>query len=113
MFRAGIRTVALERTSMTDMEMSGKFQFKVNGEKVFILGTNFVPMDAFHSRDRQRLPKACELLDDIGCNAIRLWGGNVYEDDYLYDFCDEKGILIWQDFMMGCAVYPQDEKSES
>ena len=109
-FRTGIRTVALERTSLTDMEMSGKFQFFVNGEKVFILGTNFVPMDAFHSRDRQRLTQACELLEDIGCNAIRLWGGNVYEDDYLYDFCDEHGILIWQDFMMACGLYPQDDR---
>ena len=109
-FRTGIRTVELERTSLTDMQMSGKFQFKVNGEKVFLLGTNFVPMDAFHSRDRQRLPKACALLEDVGCNAIRLWGGNVYEDDYLYDFCDEHGILIWQDFMMACGLYPQDER---
>lgn len=109
-FRTGIRTVALERTSLTDMEMSGKFQFIVNGEKVFILGTNFVPMDAFHSRDRQRLPEACALLEDIGGNAIRLWGGNVYEDDYLYDFCDEHGILIWQDFMMACGLYPQDQR---
>ena len=107
-FRTGIRTVELDRTSLTDAQMSGKFQFKVNGEKVFILGTNFVPMDAFHSRDAERLPKACQLLEDIGCNAIRMWGGNIYEDDYLYDFCDVHGILIWQDFMMACGLYPQD-----
>ena len=107
-FRAGIRTVELVRTHFSDEHLSGEFYFKVNGEKVFILGTNFVPIDAFHSRDRERLPKVCELLDDIGCNAIRMWGGNVYEDDYLYDFCDEHGILIWQDFMMACGMYPQD-----
>lgn len=109
-FRTGIRTVELESTSLTDAERSGKFNFKVNGEKVFILGTNFVSIDAFHSRDRERLPKVCELLEDSGCNAIRLWGGNIYEDDYLYDFCDEHGILIWQDFMMACGFYPQDEE---
>ena len=40
-----------------------------------------------------------DLLDDSGCNAIRCWGGGVYEDDYLYTRCDELGILIWQDFM--------------
>ena len=40
---------------------------------------------------------------------IRCWGGNVYEDDLFYDLCDEKGILVWQDFGMGCAVYPQDK----
>lgn len=108
-FRSGIRTAELVRTSRSDEELSGSFYFKINGEKVFILGTNFVPIDVFHSRDRDRLPKVCELLDDIGCNAIRLWGGNVYEDDYLYDYCDEHGILIWQDFMMGCGIYPQDD----
>lgn len=107
-FRTGLRTVSLERTSTTDSFFSGKFQFRVNGKKIFILGTNFVPIDAFHSRDRERLPKVCELLQDSGCNAIRIWGGNVYEDDYLYDFCDRSGILIWQDFMMACAIYPND-----
>lgn len=109
-FRSGIRTVELVRTSFSDENLSGEFYFKVNGEKVFIMGTNFVPIDAFHSRDKERLPRVCELLDDMGCNAIRLWGGNVYEDDYLYDFCDEHGILIWQDFMMACGIYPQDEE---
>ncbi len=108
-FRTGIRTVELKRTGLTDVAFSGDFHFEVNHEKIFILGTNFVPMDAFHSRDRERLPKACELLEDIGCNAIRIWGGNVYEDKYLYDYCDEHGILIWQDFMMACGVYPNDD----
>ena len=109
-FNLGIRTVSLTRTSTSDPFLNGDFHFTVNGKRVFILGTNFVPMDAYHSRDRQRLPKACELLDDIGCNTIRIWGGNLYEDDYLYDFCDKKGILVWQDFMMACAFYPGDDE---
>ena len=52
---------------------------------------------------------ALELLGESGCNVVRCWGGNVYEDDAFYDFCDEKGILVWQDFGMGCALYPQDD----
>ena len=68
-----------------------------------------VPVDAYHSRDRERLPKILPMLCDIGCNAVRMWGGNVYEDDYFYDWCDEHGILIWQDFAMACAMYPQDK----
>lgn len=106
----GIRTVHLERTGLTDAFFSGKFHFEVNGKKIFILGTNFVPIDAFHSRDRQRLPDVMDLLDDSGCNAIRCWGGGVYEDDYFYTRCDELGILIWQDFMMACALYPTDDE---
>ncbi len=107
-FRTGLRTVSLNRTALTDEMFSGKFEFYVNGVKIFILGSNFVPIDAMHSRDRERLPKVMALLDEVGCNAIRIWGGGVYEDDYLYDFCDEKGILIWQDFMMACGRYPFD-----
>lgn len=108
-FRTGIRTVHLERTGVTDLFLSGKFHFEVNGKKVFILGTNFVPIDAFHSRDRERLPQVMDLLEDIGCNTIRCWGGGVYEDEYLFERCDEMGILIWQDFIMACAIYPTDE----
>ena len=106
--KMGVRTVALDRTALTDQFFNGRFQFYVNDQKVFILGTNFVPIDALHSRDRERLPKVMELLEDIGCNAIRCWGGGVYEDDYLYDYCDAAGILIWQDFMMACGTYPVD-----
>ena len=108
-FKTGIRTVELVRTGLTDLAYTGEFYFKVNGKRVFILGTNFVPVDAFHSRDRERLPQVCALLEDVGCNAIRIWGGNLYEDDYLYDYCDEHGILIWQDFMMACGIYPNDD----
>lgn len=109
-FRSGLRTVRLERTALTDTFFSGKFQFYVNERKIFILGSNFVPIDALHSRDRARLPEVLSLLEEIGCNAIRCWGGGVYEDDLLYDFCDEKGILIWQDFMMACGTYPIDDE---
>ena len=110
-FRHGIRTVALDRTSVTDAAGEGEFRFVVNGEPVFVLGTNWVPLDAYHSRDLGRLPTALALVDELGCNMIRCWGGNVYEDDRFFDWCDEAGILVWQDFAMACAVYPQDATS--
>ena len=106
--RLGLRTVKLIRDSVTDSLMTGDFHFEVNGKRIFILGTNWVPVDALHSRDRSRLPKIMDLLEDVGCNTIRIWGGNVYEDNYLYDRCDEMGILIWQDFCMACGIYPID-----
>lgn len=108
--KIGIRTVDLVRTSTTDESGNGEFVFKINGRKVFCMGTNWVPLDAFHSNDMNRLPKALELMDDIGCNMVRCWGGNVYEDHAFFDFCDEKGIMVWQDFAMGCGVYSQDEE---
>lgn len=109
-FKVGIRTVELERNDLADTKGNGKFCFKVNGEPVFIRGTNWVPMDAFHSRDKKRMPKALEMLVDLNCNMVRCWGGGVYEPYEFYDFCDENGILVWQDFMMGCAAYPQNEE---
>lgn len=108
--RIGIRNIELEYTDVTDEDGSGEFKFSINGQPLFIRGTNWVPLNAFHSLDKERLPEALELLWDVGCNAVRCWGGNVYEDHEFFDFCDEKGILVWQDFAMGCAVYPQTEQ---
>ena len=49
------------------------------------------------------------MVTDLGCNTVRIWGGGTYETDLFYEKCDELGIFVWQDFMMGCAIYPQDE----
>ena len=106
-FRFGIRKFTLERTSLSGE--SGEFCFYLNGEKLFVRGTNWVPLDALHSRDAERLPRALALLSESGCNMVRFWGGNVYEDERMYDYCDENGIAIWQDFAMGCATYPNDD----
>jgi beta-mannosidase len=108
-FRHGIRTVELKRTPLTTSTGEGEFVFIVNGEKVFIKGTNWVPADAFHSRDRERIPAILDLVNDLNCNMVRCWGGNIYEDDIFYDICDRSGILIWQDFTMACNIYPQDD----
>ena len=104
----GIRKVVLERTDLTDGK-NGKFRFLVNGIEIMCKGTNWVALDAIHSRDKERLDKALELMKDIGCNMVRCWGGNVYEDTEFFDFCDRNGIMIWQDFAMASAYYPEDE----
>lgn len=107
--RLGVRTVELDRTSICDKN-SGKFNFKVNGADTFILGTNWVPVDACASNCGERRGKALELLSDLNCNMVRVWGGGYYETEDFYDYCDEHGILVWQDFMMACAVYPKTEE---
>lgn len=106
----GVRLVELERTSTSKTLGAGKFVFKINRKPIFVLGTNWVPLDAFHSNDINRVDKAIDMLCECGCNAARVWGGSVYESDRFYELCDEKGIMVWQDFMMACAVYPQDER---
>ena len=71
-----------------------------------------MPADALHGRDHERYSAILPLVDDIGCNALRVWGGGVYETDEFYEWCDLHGIMVWQDFMMACGVYPLDERLE-
>lgn len=104
--RFGIRKVRLDYDE--DPE-NFRFHFIINDVPFMAKGTNHVPLDALHSRDRERLPRFLELLRESGCNMVRVWGGGVYESQEFYDFCDEHGILVWQDFMMACAVYPSDD----
>jgi beta-mannosidase len=103
----GIRKIELIRTETTSIEKPGQFLFKVNGVPILAKGSNWVPADAFHSRDAGRYERGLALFIDLGCNFLRCWGGNVYEDDPFFDICDRNGIMVWQDFSMACAIYPQ------
>ena len=105
--RRGFRSVKLDRTDI--VKPDGKFEFVVNDVKIMAVGTNWVPMDVYHSRDKSRYKEALEMAVDLNCNIIRCWGGNVYEDHEFFDFCDENGIMVWQDFAMACHVYCQDD----
>ena len=105
----GLRTVELDRTDATDGH-TGQFRFLINGVEIMCKGSNWVPLDAFHCRDAERYDEALALVKDIGCNILRCWGGNVYEDHKFYDFCDRNGIMVWQDFTMACRIYPETEK---
>ncbi len=103
----GFRRIELRRSDLIDDSGSGEFRFLVNGIEVFIKGSNWVPLDAFHSRDARRLNETLALVTELGCNMIRCWGGNVYEARAFFDFCDRNGVLVWQDFALACALYPQ------
>ncbi len=105
----GVRTVSLAFSAKASPEHpEGDFCFLVNGRRVFLNGTNWVPLDAMHTEDLARTERAVALLCDLNCNIVRCWGGNVYESDLFYDLCDRNGVLVWQDFAMACGVYPRD-----
>lgn len=105
--RVGLRDVQLIQE---EDSLGTSFYFLVNGRPLFAKGANMMPGDAF-------LPKMFQhryqrLIDDAlaaGFNFIRVWGGGIYESDYLYSMADEAGIFIWQDFLFGCTSYPADE----
>lgn len=105
----GIREIVLERRDPDGFD-NGQFRFLINGVEIMCKGSNWVPLDAFHCRDAERYDEALALVKDIGCNILRCWGGNVYEDHEFFDFCDRNGIMVWQDFAMACAEYPETEE---
>ena len=109
-FRFGVRTIKLQRDSVTKFLGDGRFEFIINDQPIFVLGTNWVPLDAFHSRDLSRVDNAISLLLNCGCNMARVWGGNIYESERFFDLCDENGIMVWQDFVMACGIYPQNDE---
>jgi len=102
--RAGIRTVEL----VTQKDEKGEtFYFKLNGVPVFAKGANYIPQDIF--QDRVTPAQYKRTLDDAvasNMNMLRVWGGGIYEDDLFYQLCDARGIMVWQDFMYACAMYP-------
>lgn len=108
--KIGVRTVELVRDDVYSEDRPGQFLFKVNGEPCYIRGSNWVPLDAFHGRDGAHMIPTLELWKDLNCNMVRVWGGGVYEPDAFFDWCDANGVMVWQDFMTGCGVFPQDDE---
>ena len=106
--RVGIRQITLERDDIHGQERPGQFLFRVNGERCYIRGTNWVPLDSMPSRQAGRLAETLALVKDLNCNMIRVWGGGVYEAEAFFDWCDENGVMVWQDFMTGCSMFPFD-----
>ena len=107
-FKFGIRTIKLLNDEYAN-NLDGRFAFIVNGVEIYCTGSNWVPMSPYHSMDNDRYDKALELFHECGCNILRCWGGNVYEDHKFYDLCDKYGIMVWQDFTMACNWYPQED----
>ena len=102
----GLRTIEL----VQEKDSLGKsFLFKLNDIPVFIKGANYIPEDNF--LPRVPFSKTKQLITDskaANMNMLRVWGGGEYASDYFYQLCNENGILVWQDFMFACAMYPGD-----
>jgi len=104
--KIGLRKIEL----ISEQDSIGEsFYFKVNNKPIFMKGANYIPQDNLQNRVTKTHYR--NLLNDAvkaNMNMLRVWGGGIYEEDIFYDLCDSLGILVWQDFMFACAMYPSD-----
>ncbi len=104
--RIGLRTMTVAREKD---QWGESFAHCVNGVKIFAMGADYIPEDNLLSRvTPQKTHKLLEQCVKANFNAIRVWGGGYYPEDFFYDTCDELGLVVWQDFMFACANYPLD-----
>lgn len=87
------------------------FYFKVNDIPIFAKGSNLIPINILPERGQNEttIRYLLQSAKDVHMNMLRVWGGGVYESDTFYDVADELGIIIWQDFMFACAMYPTND----
>lgn len=98
--KIGLRTLTLSTAKDKD---GSEFCFVVNGVKIFAKGANYIPID--NLLPRVTPARIRQVIDDCcfaNFNCIRVWGGAYYPEDYFYDYCDEAGLIVWQDFMAAC-----------
>lgn len=105
--KTGIRKIELIREKDKD---GTSFYFSLNGKPVFAKGSNYIPQDSFLPRvNEERYRKTIEATKNANMNMLRVWGGGIYENDRFYELCDSLGIMVWQDFMFACSLYPGDD----
>lgn len=104
--RLGFRTI--EWKTVPDEAGNGKqMTFCVNGREIFAKGANWIPLEALFSRmTGDRYARMLQACTEANMNMVRVWGGGMYEKEIFYDICDEKGLLVWQDCMFSCSMYP-------
>ena len=105
--RVGFRTIELDTS---EDEHGTAFLLKVNGQPVFIKGANWIPDDHLLTRiTRERIERRLDQALGANLNLLRVWGGGIYESEDFYTACSERGLLVWQDFLLACAAYPEEE----
>lgn len=106
-YQMGLRKIELKQEAD---EWGRSFTFVVNDHPFFAKGSDWIPADSFPTRlTEESLEGLIRSAVDSHQNMLRVWGGGFYEDERFYDLCDRYGILIWQDFIFSCSIYPLDE----
>jgi beta-mannosidase len=108
-YQVGLRTIELRQVQD---EWGKSFTFVVNGVPIFAKGSNWIPADSFPTRLTDEHLET--LIRDAAAthqNMLRVWGGGFYEEERFYDLCDKYGLLVWQDFIFSCSVYPLHDEA--
>ena len=106
-YQMGLRKIELRQEPD---EWGKSFTFAVNGHPFFAKGADWIPADSFPTRlTEEALEGLIRSAVATHQNMLRVWGGGFYEDERFYDLCDRYGILLWQDFIFSCSIYPLDE----
>lgn len=106
--RVGLRSLRLIR----EKDRYGEsFTHECNGVKFFAMGADYIPEDNILSRcTEERSRKLLERCVFANFNAIRIWGGGYYPDDYFFDICDELGIIVFFDLAFACTFIMPDQR---
>jgi len=108
--RFGIRKVELVQHPLKYCAGT-TFLFRVNGVPVFSRGADWVPSGMFLPKTTpETYRKWIQLMVDGNHNMVRVWAGGIYEQEVFYDYCDQLGIMVWQDFMLPCGSFPATAK---
>ncbi|MCG2788082.1 MAG: glycoside hydrolase family 2 protein [Anaerolineae bacterium] len=105
-YKIGLRSIELHQ----EPDQWGKeFTFYVNGVRLFAKGADWIPADSLPTRiTKEYLEMLIKSAADANMNMLRVWGGGYYPEESFFDLCDQYGILVWQDFMFACGIYPAD-----
>jgi beta-mannosidase len=107
--QVGIRTLELDQSPDTAEPGTRFFRFVLNGVPIFARGANWIPAHSFVGTiPDERYETQLVAAQAANMNMLRIWGGGIYEHDIFYELCNRLGILVWQDFMFACAMYPED-----
>ncbi|MBD3354080.1 MAG: hypothetical protein GF364_21540 [Candidatus Lokiarchaeota archaeon] len=89
---------------------SEKWTCSINGKKIFLRGFNWVPPDSIFARiSDEKYKKLVDYALEMNTDMLRIWGGGIEEKRPFYDYCDENGMLIWQEYPFACTNYPKEE----
>lgn len=115
--RSGFRTIVLNMEPITEAQLAqgiapgNNWHFEINGHEFYAKGSNFIPPDAFWPRVTEtKMKQLLQSVIDGNQNMLRVWASGAYSPDFIYDFADEMGVLLWSEFEFGDSLYPVDSE---